>query len=254
MHLSLVDEVALVTGGASGIGRGTALALAAEGAHVMVCDRDVGGGMTTVAEIAARGGSADFVVCDVADEESVRRSVATTERRFGRLTCAVNAAGIFGDPAKAAPVAQLDTPEFDRIVAVNLRGVFLAMKYELLAMTLASRGSIVNLASTAGLIGSINCAGYVASKHGIVGLTRAAAIEYARMGIRVNAVCPGLVDTPMSRDSVGPEHRGSVIERLPMGRMAEVSEVVAAVVMLCSSRSSFITGAALPIDGGLVAQ
>jgi NAD(P)-dependent dehydrogenase (short-subunit alcohol dehydrogenase family) len=246
----LDGKVALVTGAASGIGLVTARRLAQEGARVVLADVDEKGG-----EAAARGigGDARFVRCDVTKTEDVRGAVDLAVRSFGRLDVAHNNAGWEGRLAKLADV---DEADFDRVVAVNLKGVFLCMKHEIPAMVAAGGGSIVNTASVAGLVANQGAAGYAASKHGVVGLTRTAAAEYARKGVRVNAVCPGWTETPMSR-RVGEENARVMegyVSRVPAGRLARPEEVAALVAFLASDEARYLTGAALPLDGAWTAQ
>lgn len=247
----------LVTGAAAGIGRATALAFAKEGAHVVVSDVVVEGGAETVAMIEKVGGKATFVAADVSKQEDVAALVARTVETFGKIDCAVNNAGIEG---KISPFLSQPEENFDRIIAVNLKGTFLCMQAEIGAMLETGGGAIVNLASIAGLIGFPGLAPYVASKHGVTGLTRNAALEYAQSGIRVNAVCPGGIDTRML-DSLADQSTGgaqSSSEMLaplhPMGRIGTPDEVANLIVWLCSGQASFVTGAIIPIDGGYVAQ
>ncbi len=245
-------RVALVTGAGSGIGRASALAFARAGACVVVCDVDEAGGRATVEQI---GSQAVFERSDVASEADVEQLVAATVERFGRLDYAHNNAGIGAPPA---PLHEADRPGFERVLAVNLIGVWLCLKHEARYMLQHGGGAIVNTASLAGLIGFPMNVAYSASKHAVVGITRTAALEYAQAGIRVNAVCPAFVHTPMVDALVtfgGPRWS---LERLahmqPMGRLGTPEEVADAVVWLCSDAASFITGHALPLDGGTTAR
>jgi NAD(P)-dependent dehydrogenase (short-subunit alcohol dehydrogenase family) len=249
----LSNTVVFVTGAASGIGRASALRLASEFAAVVLVDRDADGCAETEKSIGDAGGHAITLVADVADEASVARAMKQTIADLGGLNAAVNCAGISAGLDRGL-LAELDAEAFDRMIAINLRGVFLCMKHQLATMA-GSRttGSIVNVASGAGLVGLSHCSAYVASKHGVVGLTKAAAIEYAPLGIRVNAVCPGVVRTPMA-DQNPRELAEKVLSRHPLGRMAEASEIAEAIVWLCSPLSSNVTGIAMPVDGGYVAQ
>jgi NAD(P)-dependent dehydrogenase (short-subunit alcohol dehydrogenase family) len=249
----LLDKVALVTGGASGIGRETALLMASEGARVAVCDRDATNGPKVVAEIEACGGQAMFCAADVADSEQVQAAVAAVVARFGRIDCAFNNAGIEGDFCQTA---DYDEADFARVFAINVTGVFLCMKYELREMLRTGGGTIVNTASITGLIGWRGAPAYSASKHAVVGLTQTAALEYARKGIRINAVCPGVITTPMGERvaSENPASRDKLVALHPMHRLGTPSEVAKAVLWLSSDASSFTTGHALTVDGGLVVR
>jgi NAD(P)-dependent dehydrogenase (short-subunit alcohol dehydrogenase family) len=246
--MSFTGKVALVTGGASGIGRAVALALAAAGARVMVSDVNTNGGQETVGLI---GENAAFYPCDVSQAEQVEALVAETVSSFGRLDYAVNNAGVGG---VMTPVDRQDEATWDMTINVNLKGVWLCMKYEIPAMLANGGGAVVNVASAAGLIGFRYNAPYAASKHGVVGLTRSAALEYANKGIRVNAVCPGFTDTPMVDDMkvLNPNMAEATIKAIPMRRLGEPDEIAQAILWLCSDASSFITGHALAVDGGTV--
>lgn len=247
------EQVALVTGGASGIGRATALAFAAEGTRVVVADVSPDGGEETIRLIRSRGGEARFVLADVSRAGDVEALIAKTMKGYGRLDFAFNNAGIEGT---MAPTAACSEENWDRTIATNLKGVWLCLKHELPRMLERKRGAIVNMASVAGLVGFPGLPAYVASKHGIVGLTRTAALEVARQGIRVNVVCPGAVETPMldrlRKSGAGVEQ--SIAASEPVGRAAKPEEIAAAVIWLCSDSASFVTGQALPVDGGWVAQ
>jgi NAD(P)-dependent dehydrogenase (short-subunit alcohol dehydrogenase family) len=252
MLASLKHKTALVTGAGSGIGRATALAFGAAGAKVAVADVNADGGQETVATITAAGGEAIFVKADVTKAADVDHLVARIVASFGRLDIAFNNAGIEGETTR---IDQCEEATFDRIINVNLKGVWLCLRAELRQMLKQGGGSIVNMSSAAGIMGFPGINSYVASKHGVVGLTRAAALEYAKDNIRVNCVCPGGVLTPLveafiaaapDRDGFGDLH--------PMGRMGETKEIAAAVLFLASSDASFITGVPLPIDGGSSAR
>jgi NAD(P)-dependent dehydrogenase (short-subunit alcohol dehydrogenase family) len=249
----LAGRAGLVTGAASGIGRACAIRLAAEGAAVVVSDLAAAraGGLETVAAIRAAGGQAEFVACDVADAGDQEALVAHVVHRHGRLDFAHNNAGI----GVHAPLAQTSDEDFDRVVAVNLRGTFLGMKHQIRAMLRndgPTRGAIVNTSSNAGLRGVHLLGAYVATKHGIVGLTKNGAIEYAPDGIRVNAVCPAAIMTPLMSD-LTPERQAEILAPQAMKRPGMPSEVAAAVAWLCSADASFVTGVALPVDAGSVA-
>lgn len=254
MTENLAGKVALVTGGASGIGQATALAFARAGARVAVSDINAAGGEETVRAIERGKGVATFVKADVTKESEVVTLIDRVVAAYGQLDCAHNNAGLLGKPL--VQMADYEEETWDRVIAVNLKGVWLCMKHELRQMARQGGGAIVNTASVAGLIGGRFGAAYYASKHGVMGLTKAAAIEYAQQGIRVNAVCPGFIPTPMTepvlRMSADAEARQR--ERNPMGRLGTPEEVAEAVVWLCSDTASFVTGHGLVMDGGLVAQ
>jgi NAD(P)-dependent dehydrogenase (short-subunit alcohol dehydrogenase family) len=249
----VAGKVALVTGASSGIGRATALAFAREGAKVVVADVTVEGGEETVAQVKKAGGEAIFVKTDVSKAVEVEALVAKAVATYGRLDCAYNNAGIAG---KAKTVVDDTEDNWDRILAINLKGVWLCMKYEIAHMLKQGGGAIVNTASGAGLIGVRRGGAYVASKHGVVGLTKTAALEYAKAGIRVNCVCPGPIDTPMLQGIGGSNQ--VVIERMvaaqPGGRLGKPAEIAEAAVWLCSDAASFVTGLPMPVDGGYTAQ
>jgi NAD(P)-dependent dehydrogenase (short-subunit alcohol dehydrogenase family) len=243
-------EVALVTGGSSGIGRATALAFAAEGARVVVASRRSDESAETVALIRATGGDAIFVKADVSKAAEVEALVARAVEHYGALNFAFNNAGIEGDPF--VPLLDLAEASWDDVIDINLKGVFLSMKYEL-PHILKSRGAIVNMASVAGLRGGRLGVAYYASKHGVIGLTKAAALEYADQGVRINAVAPAVIQTPLA-DRAGltndPAKAARVLALHPMGRVGAPEEVAQAVLWLCSKGASFTTGHALPVDGG----
>jgi NAD(P)-dependent dehydrogenase (short-subunit alcohol dehydrogenase family) len=249
----VAGKVALITGGGSGIGRATAQVFAREGAKVVVADVVVEGGEETVRVLKLAGGEATFVKADVSRATEVQALVQKTVETYGRLDCAFNNAGIEG---VIQPTVEYGEAHWDRVLAINLKGVWLCMKYELQQMLKQGSGAIVNTASVAGLVGLPGFSAYVAAKHGVNGLTKTAALEYAKAGIRVNAVCPGAIRTPMfergARDNPGIEEQVVALE--PIGRMAAPAEVGEAVVWLCSDAASFVTGLPLAVDGGWVAQ
>jgi NAD(P)-dependent dehydrogenase (short-subunit alcohol dehydrogenase family) len=245
-------KAGLVTGAASGIGRACAIRFAQEGAAVMIADLESarGGAEETVARIADAGGQAEFFPCDVAGSYDNEALVAHTVRRFGRLDFAHNNAGI----GVHRLLHETDDQDFDRVIAVNLRGTFLGMKHQIAQMLRQdpSGGAIVNTSSNAGLRAVTMLSAYTASKHGILGLTKNAAVEYANDGIRVNAVCPGAIMTPLMSDQP-PERQQEILAPQAMTRFGQPEEVAAAVVWLCSNEASFVTGVALPVDAGSVA-
>jgi NAD(P)-dependent dehydrogenase (short-subunit alcohol dehydrogenase family) len=247
---TLTRKVAIVTGGTSGIGRATALALAREGAMVAISGRREDDGAAIVDAIKSAGGEAMFVRTDVTQEADVAALVAATVRAYGRLDVAFNNAGT--GEGRSASIHERTAPEFERVMATNVLGVFLALKYEIAAM-LENGGAIVNNSSVSGLVGFAGSAIYVASKHAVIGLTKSAALEYATRGIRINAVCPGGTETPLMNRITGgaqTERHRQYVDFHPIGRMAQPEEIAAAVVWLCSERASFVTGQALAVDGG----
>lgn len=248
------NRVAMVTGGSSGIGRATALAFAREGAVVAIGDVNHEGSEETVRMIRESGGESQFIHCDVADAESVRRMVETIVQDYGRLDFGFNNAGIEGTPA---PTGEYPIDIWNRVIAINLTGVWYCMRYQIGQMLKQGGGAIVNNASILGVVGFASAPAYVAAKHGVLGLTKTAAIEYAARGIRVNAVCPAFIETPMlERGGItsDPEMR-AVMEGLhPIGRLGRPGEISGAVLWLCSDEASFVTGHPMLIDGGYVAR
>ena len=250
----MVDgKIALVTGAASGIGRASALALAREGARVVVSDIDVAGGEATGRQIVEEGGEAFFHRADVSEERDVAGLVAACLDTFGGLDCAHNNAGIAGG---LGPLHEIELEAFEKTLRVNLTGVFLCMKHEIPVMAAAGAGAIVNTASGSGLIATPGLSPYCASKHGILGLTKTAAVENAKRGVRVNAVLPGSTRTPMLEASLA---MGTEIEKMiranqPGGRFGRPEEIAEAVVWLCSDRASFVSGESMLVDGGAVAR
>lgn len=254
MSRSFEGRVGIVTGGASGIGRATAERFAAEGACVLVADLDAEGATATVDQAVAAGADRSRLAVrqvDVTEPEPVSAMVADAVERWGRLDFAFNNAGISGQPA---PLPEQGLDDWNRMLAVNLTSVFLCMRAEVPAMLQSGGGSIVNTSSAAGLIGFASLPGYVASKHGVVGITKSIALEYARQGIRVNAVCPATVRTTMLEEFAG---SSEAVERMgamsPIGRIGEPGEIAEAVLWLCSDAASFVTGHALAVDGGVLA-
>lgn len=247
-------KVALVTGGSTGMGRTTAVAFAREGAKVVIADVNQEGGAHTLDQIRADGGEALFIRTDITNATEVEAMVKATVSAYGRIDCAFNNAGISN--AVIAPLAELPEDDFDQVIAVNLKGVWLSMKYEILQMLTQGGGVIVNTASALGVSGNRDMASYVASKHGVVGLNKAAALEYAKDGIRVNAICPGAIDTPIlaKRTANDPEIEGLLAMTVPLGRIGKPEEIAQAVLWLCSDAASYITGQSLGIDGGMVVR
>jgi NAD(P)-dependent dehydrogenase (short-subunit alcohol dehydrogenase family) len=247
----LNGKVAIVTGAGSGIGRASASTFAREGASVACADVQVDGGEETARLIEAAGGKALFLRTDVSRAAEVEALVRRTVETFGRLDCAHNNAGIEGAVGRTA---DYDEEQWARVLAVNLTGVWLCMKYELQAMA-AHGGAIVNTASVAGLVGIPGMPAYCASKGGVVQLTRTAALEYARRGIRINCVCPGTIRTPMVERLQAPRaDEAALMRTTPLRRMGEPEEIAESVVWLCSDAASFVTGQALGVDGGYTAQ
>jgi NAD(P)-dependent dehydrogenase (short-subunit alcohol dehydrogenase family) len=251
---SFTGEVALVTGASGGMGRAISLAFAAAGASVVAADVDEAGGAETVALITASGGAATFVRCDTSDEASMAAAVAVATGSYGGLHCAVNAAAIENE---TLPLHQCDADVFDRLQQINVRGIFLSMKHEIIAMLAGGGGKIVNIASTNSVRPQPNQPAYTASKHAVLGLTRSAGIDYAKHNIRVNAICPGSIDTPMLRTAM--QRRGrveaDVVDRLSLiGRFGTPQEIADAALWLCSDSSSFVLGHALAVDAGYLAR
>lgn len=249
----LEGQVALVTGAAAGIGRATALMMAHQGARVVISDLAVESGNAVVEEINADGGEAVFVPADVSKGSEVETLVRTAVEKYGRLDCAVNNAGINGS---IKFTADYDEAEWQRVIDINLKGVWLCMKHEIPRMLEQGKGAIVNLSSMGGLVGFPAQSPYIASKHGVIGLTRTAALEYGGNGIRVNAVCPGVIHTTMVESLLVeiPDIIDGLNRQAPIGRIGQPGEIAAAIVWLCSDAASFVTGHALSVDGGYVIQ
>lgn len=250
----LEDRVVLLTGGASGIGRAAAQAYIREGAIVVLADQNEMGLQQTTSELETLSGRVTALTADVTSAESVQAMITTTLSQHGRLDILVNSAGISG--SMTARLHEVDDDLFERVMAVNVRGTWLTMKYTLPIMMQAGHGSVINLASVAGLIGSPKGAAYSASKHAVIGLTRTAALEYAKFNIRINAICPSYVDTPMVREITdnNPQMEQLTQFASPMKRLGRPGEVAEAIIWLSSDAASFVNGITLPVDGGLTAM
>jgi NAD(P)-dependent dehydrogenase (short-subunit alcohol dehydrogenase family) len=244
-------RVALVTGGASGIGLATAEGFVSRGYRTVIVDRVEAAGLSAQSKLRESGECA-FVLCDVTDDSSVRRAVEQAVANYGRLDVAFNAAGIDGEPGKATADGSIEN--WHRVLAVDLTGLWYCMRHEIPQMLKVGGGVIVNCASVAGLVGAPYVSAYVAAKHGVVGLTKSAALEYARSNIRINAVCPGMIDTPMSRAGMTDEIRTALLNESPLGRLGSASEVASAVLWLCDPSAAFVSGQAIAIDGAWTAR
>jgi len=248
----LKDKVALITGGSSGIGRAVALAWAREGAKVVVSDVDRGGGEETVGQVRTAGGEAIFIAADVGKPEECEALVRGAVEKFGRLDIACNNAGIGGPQA---PTADYPLDGWAQVIGINLSGVFYGMKYQLQAMLENGGGAIVNMASILGAVGFAGAPAYAAAKHGVLGLTQAAALEYSAQGVRINAVGPGFIHTPMiSALEENKAVNDMLVAAHPIGRLGRAEEVAELVLWLSSDKASFVTGAYYPVDGGYLAR
>ena len=248
----LEGKVSLITGGGSGIGKASALAFAREGSKVVVADVNVEGGEQTVRLIQDTGGEATFVRADVSNSGDVSDMVSHAAQTYNRLDCAFNNAGISGGRGR---IHEYTEDDWSRVLNINLTGVWLCMKYEIIQMLKQGGGAIVNTASVMGLVGGSRSPAYGATKHGVVGLTKTGAVDYAQEAIRINAVCPGYIRTPMIEQGIlsDPVAEERVVSRHPMHRLGTPEEIAEAVVWLCSDAASFVTGHAMTVDGGYVA-
>jgi NAD(P)-dependent dehydrogenase (short-subunit alcohol dehydrogenase family) len=244
--LRFEGKIALVTGAAGGIGRATAMAFAAEGARVVVMDRSRASLQETVEHMKAAGADVLAEACDVSKSDEVKAAVAHAVETFGRIDCAFNNAGVENKPT---PLAEIDIEEWDRILGINLRGTFVCMKYELAQMLKQGGGVIINTSSGAGIRGVAGGSAYAASKHAIIGMTKSAALDYAKSNIRVNAVLPGNIATPMMERFTGGDIQ-KAIELEPVGRLGKPEEIAEAVLWMCSDLGSFVTGSSIVVDGG----
>jgi NAD(P)-dependent dehydrogenase (short-subunit alcohol dehydrogenase family) len=248
----MTNKVALITGGTTGIGRETAIAFAKRGATVALCGRREAEGQETLELVRRAGSDGFFQVADVSRAGDVEALVAAVVSRYGRIDYAFNNAGVSGP---LMPTSDLDEDSWDQVITINLKGVWLSLKYQIRQMLRQGGGAIVNMSSAGGLVGLPGAAAYIASKHGVIGLTKTAALEYAKAGIRINAVCPGGILTDMVHAAFpeGSEARAGFEAIHPIGRLGDVGEVSGAVIWLCSDEASFVTGHALSIDGGATA-
>ena len=253
MNRTFEDKVVLITGAASGIGRETAVQLAKEGATLFLVDINEAGGQETVEMISSKGEKGTFYKADVSKEIEVKGMTEACVAAYGRINCAFNNAGIEGGTIR---MADIETAVYDAVMAVNVKGVWLGMKFQIPQMIAQGGGTIVNTASVSGLLGSHSLSVYAASKHAVVGLTKSAAIEYVRKGVRINAVCPGIIQTPMAEQGFNqaPQFMEAAIKANPMRRLGQPIEVAKAVMWLLSDESSFTNGATLTVDGGFTAQ
>ncbi|MBA4276462.1 SDR family oxidoreductase [Flavobacterium sp.] len=251
MENTFKNKVVLVTGGSSGIGRATALAFARKGAKIVIADWVEN--LETMDIIENLGGEAIFVKCDVSNSVDVKALIEKIIATFGRLDFAFNNAGIEGT---SAPTQDCSEENWDKTIGINLKGIWLCMKYEIPVMLKKGKGVIVNCSSVAGLVGFQGSPAYVASKHGVIGLTKTAALENAKLGIRINAVCPGIIKTPMIDRATGnkKEVETQLMSMEPIGRFGLAEEIANAVIWLCSDEASFVTGIEMPVDGGFVVQ
>ncbi len=248
---TLENKVAIITGAGSGIGKSTALLFAKEGAKVVVTDINEEHGNSVVKEIEAYGGDAIFIKADTSKAEDSEMTVKKTIEKFGQLDIAVNNAGISGP---TEPIGEYSIEAWDKVISINLSGVFYGMRYQIPEMQKAGKGSIINVASILGQVGFANSSAYAAAKHGVVGLTKTAGLEYGKSGVRVNAVGPAFIETPLVKDSLSEDAYNSLAEMHSMGRLGQPNEVAELFLWLASDKASFATGAYYPIDGGYLAK
>ncbi|WP_304137702.1 SDR family NAD(P)-dependent oxidoreductase [Mesonia mobilis] len=248
---TLENKVAIITGAGSGIGKSTALLFAKEGAKVVVTDINEEHGNSVVKEIEANGGDAIFIKADTSKAEDSEMTVKKTIEKFGQLDIAVNNAGISGP---TEPIGEYSIEAWDKVISINLSGVFYGMRYQIPEMQKAGKGSIINVASILGQVGFANSSAYAAAKHGVVGLTKTAGLEYGKSGVRVNAVGPAFIETPLVKDSLSEDAYNSLAEMHSMGRLGQPNEVAELFLWLASDKASFATGAYYPIDGGYLAK
>ncbi len=248
---TLENKVAIITGAGSGIGKSTALLFAKEGAKVVVTDINEEHGNSVVKEIEANGGDAIFIKADTSKAEDSEMTVKKTIEKFGQLDIAVNNAGISGP---TEPIGEYSIEAWDKVISINLSGVFYGMRYQIPEMQKAGKGSIINVASILGQVGFANSSAYSAAKHGVVGLTKTAGLEYGKSGVRVNAVGPAFIETPLVKDSLSEDAYNSLAEMHSMGRLGQPNEVAELFLWLASDKASFATGAYYPIDGGYLAK
>lgn len=253
MNESFDGKVALVTGAASGMGLATAKAFAEAGASVVLADINEEAARAAAEQLIASGHKALAIRCNVTNEAQVASMIERTVATFGRLDAAFNNAGVISRPTETVDISN---DEWDRIMAINLRGVWYCMKYELRQMLQQGDGAIVNCSSMGGLVGTPGLSAYAASKHAVIGLTKSAALEYATRGIRVNAICPGMIETPMAQVLTGGDEQflAALVREEPIGRLGKPEEIAAPVLWLCSSAASFVIGDAIPVDGGITAR